>query len=138
MRLAPQAWYVELRRTPAQGLAAYGRSSAVTIRWATPADAEALSVLAEVDAAAVPPAPVLLAFVGDELWVALSPRTGALISDPFRPSADVAALVRERGRQLTVTEPRRSGPRLRLHRGRPRPTAHRDVRQAPRLGEEAS
>jgi hypothetical protein len=66
-----------------------------------------VKVLAELDDACVPPAPLLLAFVGEELWVAASPGTGTVICDPFRPSAEVAALVLERGRQLTVPEPRR-------------------------------
>jgi hypothetical protein len=82
----------------------YRHSPAVTIRWATPADAPMLETLAAVDEASVPPAPVLLAIVGDELWVALSLSTEALISDPFRPTAEVAALALERGRQLTVPD----------------------------------
>jgi len=61
-------------------------------------------MLAELDEVAIPPAPHLLALVGEELWVALSLSTGEVISDPFRPSAEVAALVRERGRQLTAAE----------------------------------
>jgi hypothetical protein len=93
-----------LRRKSPRHIGAYRRSAAVTIRWATPADARLVAVLAELDDAHVPPAPLLLAFVGEELWVAASPGTGALISDPFRPAADVSALVRERGRQLTVLE----------------------------------
>ncbi len=84
----------------------YRRTPAVTIRWATPADAPDVEILAQLDEARVPPAPQLLAFVGDELWVAFSPATGAVISDPFRHSAEVVALVRARGRQLTVPEPR--------------------------------
>src|SRR6201996_8013870 len=80
------------------------RSPAVTIRWATPDDAPKLAILAEVDEAAIPQAPVLLAFVGDEMWVAGSVSTGATISAPFRRSADVADLVVERPRQLTVAE----------------------------------
>jgi len=97
-------------RTPPAGTASYRRSPAVTIRWATPADARDLEVLAELDEAPVPAAPVLLAFVGDELWAACSPRTGAVICDPFRPTAEVVDLIRERGRQLTV--PERERPRL--------------------------
>lgn len=86
----------------------YRDSPPLTVRWASPADAEALEILAELDEAAVPQAPRLLGFVGDELWAAVSLSTGAAISDPFRPSADVARLVSERGRQLTVAA-RRSG-----------------------------
>jgi hypothetical protein len=88
----------------------YRHAPAVTIRWATPADARSVQILAELDDAPVPPGPLLLAFAGDELWVAVSLATGAAICDPFRPSAEVAALVRERARQLSVPEPRR--PRL--------------------------
>jgi hypothetical protein len=90
------------RRQTGSRVTGYRRSPALTIRWATPADAPRLSILAELDDARVPPAPVLLAFVGEELWVALSLRTGTVIRDPFRPSADVAALVHERGCQLTA------------------------------------
>jgi len=92
----------------------YRRTPAVTIRWATPDDARDLEILADLDETRVPPAPQLLAFVGDELWVAFSPATGAVVSDPFRHSAEVVALVRARGRQLTVPEPGR--PRLRAMR----------------------
>ena len=86
------------------GTAQYRHSPTVTIRWATPADARALDVLAELDEAPVPEAPVLLAFVNDELCVAMSLSSGALISDPFKRTAEVCALVVERGRQLTVSD----------------------------------
>jgi hypothetical protein len=82
----------------------YRRSPAVTIRWATPEDARSVAILAEIDEALIPAAPLLLAFVGEELWVALSLSTGDAVSDPFRPSAEVTALVRERARQLSVPE----------------------------------
>ena len=83
---------------------AYRHSPDVTIRWATAADGPALGVLAELDEAEVPAAPLLLAVVAGELWVAISASTGEAISDPFRPSAEVAVLVRERRRQLTVPQ----------------------------------
>ena len=85
----------------------YRHSPAVTIRWATTADACALGVLAELDEARVPEAPILLAFVDDELCAAMSLSTRALISDPFRRTSEVAALLLARGRQLTVHEPSR-------------------------------
>jgi hypothetical protein len=96
-----------LEPSPVNGPAGYRRSQAVTIRWAGPEDAPALDFLAGLDEAPVPAAPLLLAFVGDELWTAFSPGTGAVIADPFRPSAEVVDLLRERGRQLTVPAPRR-------------------------------
>jgi hypothetical protein len=118
-------------------VAGYRRSPAVTIRWATPDDAPKLAILAEVDEAAIPQAPVLLAFVGDEMWVAVSVSTGATISDPFRPSADVADLVVERARQLTVTERGRPESRLtRLRRFAARNNF--DASSLPRLGRETS
>ena len=80
----------------------YRHSTNVTLRWATPADAHDLEVLAELDEASLPEAPVLVAFVDDELWVAMSLSTRAVISDPFRRTTEVVALVAERARQLTV------------------------------------
>jgi hypothetical protein len=104
-----------LPRTPVSAPATgYRRSAPVTIRWATPADALQVKTVAELDEAAVPPAPLLLAFVGDELWVAMSLGTGQVVCDPFRPSAELVELVRERGRQLTV--PERGRRRLRVMR----------------------
>jgi hypothetical protein len=91
-------------RKSSRPAAGYRHSPALTIRWATPEDAQQLEVLAELDEAPLPPAPLLLAFVADELWVALSPGSGAMLRDPFRPTTELAALVRERGRQLTVSE----------------------------------
>jgi hypothetical protein len=91
-----------LRRESHRDVSGYRHSQAVTIRWAMPDDARSVDILAELDETSVSPGPLLLAFVGDELWVALSVSTGAAASDPFRPTADVATLVRERARQLTV------------------------------------
>jgi hypothetical protein len=82
-------------------------SRALTIRPATWVDEERLELLAELDEDEVPPSPLLLGFVGDELWAAVSLQTGAVIADPFRPSADVVALVARRGRQLTDPPRRR-------------------------------
>ena len=76
----------------------------MTLRWATPGDAPGLAILAELDEAGIPEAPVLVAFVEDELWVAMSLSTGDVISDPFKRTAEVVALVAERARQLTVPD----------------------------------
>jgi hypothetical protein len=102
-----------LRRKSHNDLGGYRRAPAVTIRWAMPDDARSVEVLAELDDAPAPSGPLLLAVVGDELWVALSVSTGAAVCDPFRPSAEVATLVRERARQLTVPEPGRRRAALR-------------------------
>ncbi|MBV8431829.1 MAG: hypothetical protein JO244_11730 [Solirubrobacterales bacterium] len=94
----------------------FRHSPALTIRWATPADADRLEILAELDEAPIPAAPVLLAFVGEELWAARSLHTQATIADPFRPSAEVSGLLAERGRQLTLPEGRLRLGALRLRR----------------------
>lgn len=86
--------------------ASYRACEALTIRWATPGDGPELQALAELDEASVPPAPVLLGLVGNELWAAVSLSSREVVADPFKPSAEVASLVIERGRQLTVTQPR--------------------------------
>lgn len=104
-----------LQRTPKTTQASgYRRAAPVTIRWAAPPDARSLEILAALDEAAVPPAPLLLAFVGEELWAAMSLGTGAVVCDPFRPSAELVPLLRERGRQLTVSD--RGRRRLRVMR----------------------
>jgi hypothetical protein len=60
------------------------------------------------------------ALVGDELWVAASLSAGEIIAGPFRRGAEIALLVIERRRQLTVTEPRYTGSRLMRARNHPR------------------
>ena len=93
-----------LRRTPS--MQGYRHFQPMTIRWAVTSDAEDLEILAELDESPVPASPLLLAFVGEELWAARSLSTGEVISDPFRPSAEVKGLLAARGRQLTVDERR--------------------------------
>jgi hypothetical protein len=106
-----------------QAVDGYRHSPALIIRWASAADAARVDLLAQLDDASVPHPPVLLGFVGDELWVALSLDTGALISNPFRASAEVAGLVLERGRQLIVPSSCPSWFGLRLRRRTPRGSA---------------
>lgn len=95
---------VKLHRHTDRGRPVYRRSPEVRIRWATPEDATRIDLLAQLDEAPIPPAPVLLGFVGDELWAAVSLSTGELVAEPFRASAEVAQLVLERGSQLTASE----------------------------------
>ena len=66
----------------------------LTIRRATAADEFAVRRLSALDSAFPPTGEVLLAEVGDELWAALSVKTGRAVADPFRPSADVVELLR--------------------------------------------
>ena len=73
----------------------------LTIRRATAEDTLAVRRLAALDSAFPPTGEVLLGEMGDELWAAVSLETGATIADPFRPSGDVAELLRFRAGRLT-------------------------------------
>jgi hypothetical protein len=82
--------------------------NSLTIRHAMPSDTTALEQLATLDSSRPLRSPVLLGEVGDELWAAVSTEDLAVISDPFRPSAEVASVLLERARQLRHSERRRS------------------------------
>jgi hypothetical protein len=72
----------------------------LTIRYAFPDDAPAIAALAAVDSQAVPEGVLLVAEVAGELWAAESLTAKGSIADPFRPTADVRALLRARATQL--------------------------------------
>lgn len=76
----------------------------VTIRLAGPADSEALARVAERDSRAVPPGPHLVAIRDAGIVAALSLRTGEVIADPFRPTAELVELLRFRARGARLTE----------------------------------
>jgi hypothetical protein len=96
-------------------------AEAVTIRMAAPADAAALRRLAQLDSApAHVPVATLVAEVGGELCAALELGGGRAIADPFRPTADLVAMLIERARQLNASAPRRTARRRRWLRP-PRP-----------------
>ncbi|MGE5617596.1 MAG: hypothetical protein ACM3UX_01530, partial [Candidatus Woesearchaeota archaeon] len=65
-----------LRRDHTPNPTRYRHTPPLTIRWARPDDAASLAVLAELDEATVPPAPLMLGFVDQELWAAVSVSTG--------------------------------------------------------------
>lgn len=98
-------------------------SETLTIRMAVSADAAALSRLAELDSAPPPkPVPMLVAEIGDELRAALPLVGGPAIADPFRPTAELVAILAERARQLAPPPPRRAAWRWRpLRAARPVP-----------------
>jgi hypothetical protein len=73
---------------------------ATTVRPASAADADALADLAALDSVRVPPGPLLLAEVDDELRAALSLSDGTVISDPFHLSAEYVALLQDRAKEL--------------------------------------
>jgi hypothetical protein len=81
----------------------------LTIRLAVPADAGALTRLAELDSAPPPkPVPTLMAEIGGELQAALPLDGGPAIADPFRRTAELVAILVERARQLDSPKPRRA------------------------------
>lgn len=89
---------------------------AITIRAAYPDDEIAVARLAALDSADdLPPMPLLLAVLDDELRVALSLRDGSAIADPFFPTAEILALLRAYAAdldRLPVRSRRRRGPRF--------------------------
>lgn len=78
----------------------------VTVRIAAAADGPQLHRLAELDSACAPAAPVLIGERGGRPVAALSLAGGAVVADPFTPTADVVALLRLRARQLRGGSPR--------------------------------
>jgi hypothetical protein len=76
----------------------------LTIRQAQPSDAEALEQLAALDSSRPLRSPVLVGEVGGDLWAAVSIDNYAVISDPFRPTAELAFVLVERARQLRRSE----------------------------------
>jgi hypothetical protein len=68
---------------------------------------------AELDSAASPEQPVLLAEVDGQLRAALALTGGAVIADPFHPTADLIDLLYARANQLDATPRIRRSRRLR-------------------------
>ena len=85
-------------------------ASTIEIRPAHAGDERALTRLAQLDSARVPPAPLLLAFEGGELRAAVSLAAGAAIADPFAPTARLIELLRTQA----APRPRRPPTRSRL------------------------
>ena len=106
--------------------------TALTIRTATPSDADAVDLLAQLDSSPAPQGPVLVGEVGSELWAAISLQDYQLVSDPFRPSGEVAFLVAERARQMN-RENRKPTHAGRLVRAFASVTGHARPRPAARL-----
>src|SRR5205085_10221270 len=67
----------------------------ITIRPASARDALALTRLAALDSAPIPPAPVLLVEVDGELRAAVSGQDLTAVADPFRQTAGLVALARD-------------------------------------------
>jgi hypothetical protein len=79
----------------------------ITIRPAYADDELAVKRLAVLDSAAVPAEPLLLAEADGELRVAMSLADGAVIADPFAPTAQLVALVRKHAATVDAALPGR-------------------------------
>jgi hypothetical protein len=73
---------------------------AVTLRCAAAGDADALAFLAALDSSSPPRPPVLVANLDGRLLAAISLADGAVVADPFEPTAALVELLRARERQL--------------------------------------
>jgi hypothetical protein len=74
----------------------------VTIRAAVPADEAALRRLAQLDSAAPPQGPVVVAEVDGGLLAAISLADGRTVADPFAPTAELVAMLQVRAAQLAA------------------------------------
>lgn len=98
----------------------HDHASELTIRRSRTSDAPAVRRVAARDSAAVPSEPLLVAAVGGEIRAAMSLADGAVVADPFYPSADLVAVLRvyagqavraarsPTARTLTFERPRRA------------------------------
>jgi hypothetical protein len=94
-------------------------TQSIAIRRATEADRTAVNRIADLDSSPAPGGDVLIAAVDDEPLAAIELDTGAVVADPFEPTADLVALLTLRANRLR--EPARRGRRLRV---RPRWAGH--------------
>ena len=81
----------------------------IEIRPAQLGDEGALTRLGQLDSARVPPGPLLLALEDGKLRAAISVATGAVIADPFAPTARLVEMLRTQSAPRS-RRPRRSGP----------------------------
>ena len=88
----------------------------ITLRLATAADGSELDRVAQRDSSPLPPAPHLVALRDGRIDAAISLATGAVVADPFRPTADLCELLRVHADRQPVSRPGRLVPRT-----RPRP-----------------
>ncbi len=110
----PRAGRRVARATPLSEQRRVRLAESVTIRRATAADRVALERLAALDSAPPLAGDVLLAEVGDDAVAAIALAGGAMIADPFRPTAGLVELLGLRTAGLRGA-PARSR-RLRLRR----------------------
>jgi hypothetical protein len=90
----------------------------ITVRLAGTCDADALDALAQLDSAAVPAAPVLLAEVDGRARAALSLTDGASVADPFERTEHLVVLLRVHASLLAEESRSRSAARAIRHAAR--------------------
>jgi hypothetical protein len=78
----------------------------LTIRYARPADTDALAVLAQLDSSHPPRGATLVAEADGELWAAISIDDSHLIANPFRPSGELGFYLVGRAREIRRAERR--------------------------------
>lgn len=78
----------------------FGGRSEIAIRSARPGDAAEIRRLAQLADRPVPAEPVLLAESDGSVVAALSTSTNDVVTDPFRATGDLVALLRLRSAQL--------------------------------------
>lgn len=72
----------------------------ITLRRAGTSDAPALATLAELDSQRLPNDEFLIGEVAGEPWAALGIGSGVLVADPYRPTVQLAELLRLRARSM--------------------------------------
>ena len=104
---------------PVQAVDALVPTAPLTIRYAVPADADALDTLAQLDSSRAPRGAVIVGEVGGEIWGAISVDDLHAVADPFRPTGELVALLLTRARQVRRAERGRLGslPRVWPERG---------------------
>jgi hypothetical protein len=76
----------------------------ITIRRAGPADGDSLVRLAGLDSKRLPSGNFLVAEVDGEQWAAVALESGEVLADPFRPTANIAELLRMRAARIRELE----------------------------------
>ena len=72
----------------------------LTIRLAAPADAAAVERLAQLDSSERPAGELLLAEVAGEAMAAIALRSGAVVANPFKHTAELVSMLSMRRAQL--------------------------------------
>ena len=77
----------------------------ITLRRAGTSDTPALATLAELDSQRLPDDEFLIGEVAGEPWAALGIGSGVLLADPYRPTVQLAELLRLRAGSMRTIAP---------------------------------